>query len=701
VLFGVSGATYGQSAYIAGSVSFPLAGIASTDDTGPNQTGNAVNYTSMVIQSYAGTGGGAVQPNGSIIGDGDPYIIGTLGYVIPTSAHGSAASTTAFYYSPSTGLNLFGQFSTSSSLNYQDSTGTTSYNGITNQPLYFHTAALAGENTSGQIAGYQSVEAPDSSSTLLLGRHGYLYNVSSNTYAGLGLTSITPGATGASYGLNFNYSNNTGLNGGVSSGTYRFTTTVSIDNAGDASGTSSRYFSYGGITSNVSTSSASLGTSCFFYSLGTGNVETGLYNSSGGVGYSYQKTFSDLPGYVGSGGTGTYAVNSDKGANGGYEIGTVTPYIDNGNGSGTSLGTDGWVFNSHLATPATTAIGMYQSGQTLGISGFPSLTPSYSYAVTSSVNSVSSVSRSTAISALNASGLVGGTSKYYNGSSSALGTVAWTYNTTTTSYQQVGLTSNGFASGGTSSFVNLSAAMSSGISFINNRGDVVGTSTEYLSSQPGGTGSTGTTTVAWYVPAGQTAAIPVPGPSDPYHTVTSATLGSYLSDSISFINNTGLIGGTSTRYTPGTTTSLGTDSWIYDEASGHYYILDPYYQSTTPFSSTISYISDTGVVTGSYTLNNGPSKAFYWNEADANFIDLTTDTPQTDVNTNSFSQAYSYNPSNNSVFALGQYLLSNNTAFTPGGGVEFITVPEPASLAIAGASMLVVGLGRRRRPRQV
>jgi len=678
-LAGLAVPAFGQY-QIAGSVSFPPSpGLPGTDDTGPNGTGNAVDYTSMVIQSYSAP---AVvdTPNGSIQGEGSPYIVGTLSFVIPEGAHGSSSTTTAFAYSPTLGFEYFGQFSGSSSLNYQDSAGTTSLNGITNQPLYFHTSNLSGENASGQAIGYDSIEATDSASNSVLGRHAFMYNISSNTYASLGLTGVGIGSTGASYGLNFNYSN---VNAGTSQGTYAFSTAIGVDNLGDASGTSQRYFAFGGAYQSSASSSGSLGQSTWFYNGSTGmTTETGLY----GPGYSYTKT-------VGTG-SGTFASNTDKGVDGGYEIGYVQPYIDNGNGTGTAVGSslgEAWEYNS--VTNTTTPISLYQSGQTPNIAGFGGSyggTPlSYSYNVTS--GSVTASARGVFLQALNSHGQVGAYSNYYNGTSSSKGQIAWIYTPGATSqYQQVGLTTNGFASNGTSSFVNLTASQISSVSYLNDAGMSVGTSTEYLSSAPGGTGSTGTTTVAWLTPPGGTS-VQI-GPSDPAHTAVSATLGSYLSDSITELTNSGLVGGTSPRFTPGTTTQVGTDSWVYDSKTGQYYILDP-----NAFTSSITYLSETGVAVGEYKATSTQSyfQAFEWSESTDVFVDLTSFTNETDPNITEMTNAFSYNPTTGAIFTTAQY-ISNGTVQSPGGGIA-VLVPEPASLTLVTGFAVMSCLGRRRR----
>ncbi len=686
---------------IAGSYSFGPNGNPGTDDTGPNQTGNAVVDSSALFQSY-GAPAQAVVPGSYIQGAGSPYAIGTVGSKIQTGTGfqgpSYTTSTTAFYYSPTTGFNYFGQYNTSTNIQYVDTGATTNYSTGSPSATFVstdsHYVSLSAENAVGQAVGSEQINSLDSKTNGIDGQHAFLFTIPTNTGTGLGLTSLSVGSTGASYAVNFNYSN---ISSTTSQATYEYSSAVGIDNLGDASGQSSRYFAYGGDYQSTTPSlTGTLGTSAFFYNSKTQtSVETGLY----GPGYSYQKTIASLSG-LNDGGTGTYASNTDRGINNGYQVGTVTPYIDNGNSTGTSLGTEGWTYSP---ATGTTPVSLYQSGLTPNIAGFGTSyngsALSYSYAVTSSVNSATGNYRSTTITALNASGLVGGNSSYYAaGSTSAKGTDSWIYTPATQSYQQVGLLTNGFASGGTSSFVNLSAQRSSNIAYINAGGASVGTSTEYLSSGPGGAGSTGTTTVSWFTPAGGSS-IQI-GPTDANHTAVSSTLGSYVNDSVTIVTDTGYVAGSATRYLANSTTTNGTDAWVYNSNTGELDILDPNPNSTTAFTSQISYLAPNGIAVGEYKVgSNGYYQAFAWS-AYSGFIDLTSDTPETDPNITELTDAISYNPVTGTIITTGQY-VSGGVAETPGGGVAYLTgapiaVPEPASLAVIGG-LAAAGLLRRRR----
>ena len=210
--------------------------------------------------------------------------------------------------------------------------------------------------------GYEGIQATERASSGTLGRTPSRSTSRHNTAMSLGLTSMAIDSTGASYSVNFNYSN---VNSGTSQGTYRSSLPFSIDSQGDVSGESQRYFAFGGATLASSPGgSGSLGVSCWYYNAASGTTSiSGLY----GPGYSYQKNVS-------SGslvGTGTFASQIDAGVNGQYEVGRASLYVDNGNGTGTTVsGFEAWEYNA--ATNTTTPISLYQSGMTPNVAGFGS-----------------------------------------------------------------------------------------------------------------------------------------------------------------------------------------------------------------------------------------------------------------------------------------------------------------------------------------
>jgi hypothetical protein len=144
----------------------------------------------------------------------------------------------------------------------------------------------------------------------------------------------------------------------------------------------------------------------------------------------------------------------------------------------------------------------------------------------------------------------------------------------------------------------------------------------------------------------------------------------------------------------------GTDAWIYNTITGQYSILDPNPDSTTNFSSQISYLAPNGVAVGEYKSGTETyEQAFVWSPL-LGFEDLTSMTSMSDPNITQLTDAYSYNPATGQIFTTGQYVSGGNVE-TPGGGVAvlngpIVPVPEPASVALVGG-LAGIELLRRRR----
>jgi hypothetical protein len=667
---GLTGQSYGQYTFV-NTAQLPYAG---TDDTAAGGGGVAMTYGTDYINNYLAYPN-VTLPSAYLPGAGAPYVVTGLDSTI-LLAHSSVNTYTTAYLDNSGGVNYFGQYSPSTTLQYVDSGATyqTSSGTPPNvvysplMPEYYHAGYVTAENSQGVVAAYEGIEAPDSSGSGTLGRNAFLFNIPTGTYTTLGLTGLTPSSSGASYAINFNYSN---VNSGTTSATYQSSTVYNVDNAGNSSGTTNRYFAYGGAT-QTSNPGNQLGVSTWFYNASNGSTtETGEY----GTGYSYQKTFTGT-----GGGTGTYASNTDYGTKGGYEVGTVTPYVDLGGGSATSLGTEVWEYSA--ATNTTTPISLYQSGQTPSVSGVSSFNGnplSFSY---NASGQTASTARSSKVLALNASGLVGGYSSYYAGTSSAKGQISWVYNPHSTSYTPVGLTANGFASGGNQSFVNTSATAStissSTISAINAAGATAGTSTQFLSTLPSGAGTVSTNTVAWYTPANSSASVQI-GPNDSEHLAVASAY-SYITDSVLTLSDSGLVAGSATRYVPGTTTTNGSDAFVYDANSGQTLVLDPNSSSSGYFSSTISYLAPNGVAVGTYkNSSSGTAHAFIWS-AYSGFTDLSNATTGygsgVAANVSLITNAYSYDPASGKIFVQANY-LNNGTLFFGSNGVDAVIKGTP------------------------
>jgi hypothetical protein len=682
VSFGLIGAS--RASIITTVVSVPLTASDGTPANNQIQYGVAANGAAYLptIQTNLSL----ANPNGSSQGAGTAFLVGTLNEAIGTSAHSSSSTMTAFAYSPTTPFTLFGQYDPTTTAMYQNTAQTTSYNGITNQPLYQHNASIAGVGAGGDVAAYEGIQATDNANLSPLGQHAFKYNIFSGNYTSLGLTGID--STGAAFAFPFTYTN---TSSNVVTATYSTSQSTNVDNQGDTIGTTARDYNFGGTVQSSSSVSGALGTSVWFNSPGTGTIQVGMTTS----GYTYQKTVTGVG--VTTGTTGTYIANSAYGVRNGFGIGTVTPYLDNGNGTGASLGTDGWEYSS--TANSNTALGLYFSNLTPIVAG---TTYSYSYPVTGTLTTGSG--RSSQLKALNNVGQVGGTSPYYAGTSSSKGTDAWIYTPGASQpYQQVGLISNGFPAG-TSSFVSTTGGRTSAIQFLNNSGASTGTSTEYLSSAPNYTGNTTTVTIPWFTPAGGTAqAI---GLTDTNHTYVNTTTSlSYQSNFISELTDSGLVGGTSTRYIPGTTTTEGSDAWIWNSKTNNYTILDPSTaapSATNYFSSSISYLNEAGDAVGTFTnASGGQSYAFLYTPQ-SGFVDLT--------NSSAISAELAAYPGGpailTSAFSIdeaGHTIYANLATQNPitlaysNSAIVALAVPEPATVSLLTAFGATVALRRRRR----
>ena len=255
-------------------------------------------------------------------------------------------------------------------------------------------------------------------------------------------------------------------------------------------------------------------------------------------------------------------------------------------------------------------------------------------------------------------------------------------------------------------------------------GGVAGYSTRYSTNNA----TTSAGTDAWYYdPAhGVTSTIQVglTTPTSEYQ-FTPGSGNIVESSTITALNNTGMVGGTSIRFPTGTGSSAnnGYDAWVYDSATNKTYNVDPN-TSSTPSSqatftySTISFISDTGLALGyDYnSTNNGSGsttsyKLFDWHLT-YDSSDGENDTPDfqylsTAVDPASFSagnwsklfDSLGYGSSqtaSGNLIGLGQLSTEDSSSYVPFVLTPESAVPEPASLSVLAAGGLM--LLRRRRP---
>lgn len=566
-----------------------------------------------------------------------PYtspIIGTL-----TNAAGTV--TTAFAYDPTNGFRLVGEYTNTSAGGHL--------------PVPTVSALVTGANAAGQVIGVSQRNNVLSATAGVFGSDAWVT-------AANGTTSLV--------GLYSTYYY-TKTVAGVGTSTFSASTPNYISSNGYIAGISTRYL--GTTTSSVSTG----GTAAWVYN-GTTNTEIGLT----GVGNSYVAT------------AGTTYNESVFGINSAGQVaGQATNYFDKSNGTATNLGTDGWVYYGG----STTAVGLYWSGNTPTISGFSGFSYGFAVAGTGSLPS-NSQSRTTNVAGFNSAGQVVGYSSYYSGST-AVGQDAFVYTPTSATggtYFLVGLT-NGFAGNtavgkplGTVGYVSPTGARSTTDKLINNSGATAGSSTFYMVTNTV-TGATSTGNAAWYADAtGNTVRI---GLTDGIHVNPQASSFSAVTE----MTNSGFVAGYSPRFNSAGT-GIGQDAWVYDSSTGLSYPADPVDEAslTAYTSSTINYLSESGVAVGYYSLvSGGANYAFLWSEA-LGFVDLGSSISPTlsAAGYQSLIQGYFANGAGTTIYA------TENSSGTPNTINSLVVlsevVPEPASLSLFGLGAAGLLLRRRR-----
>jgi hypothetical protein len=222
---------------------------------------------------------------------------------------------------------------------------------------------------------------------------------------------------------------------------------------------------------------------------------------------------------------------------------------------------------------------------------------------------------------------------------------------------------------------------------------------------------------------------------DPSHGITTSTLigltganyeftpagatNNYRSSTITAISQTGLVGGTTVRLPTGTGLSAngGTAAWVYSAATNTTYKVDPTdssYAAGTKFTSTIVYISDSGVAIGwddpGFSGGTPPiysQRLFEWYLAydsatgmndipTFSYLNVLVD-PASFTNWAGLYSTIGYAPSltaSGSIVGYGGLTSDNSSSYVP-FVISPISVPEPTWLGMLLPSTL--GLLRRRR----
>jgi hypothetical protein len=284
------------------------------------------------------------------------------------------------------------------------------------------------------------------------------------------------------------------------------------------------------------------------------------------------------------------------------------------------------------------------------------------------------------------------------------GQSAWRYQDGTANTLRIGLTGGEFSNtnGTESSSI---ATPTATFNPVNAVGDVVGTSLRY--STEAGQASTGK--AAWFFDHTTVDTTPtteriglIGGAYDGSRTDNGVA--QVLQDStVSFLNNFGQAAGTSVRYVSNTATTNGQGGWFFDGDQTFELVFS---QTSAGLAQTnVSFLSDTGVVLGTYTKYAGDDSvigtfAFLWDSTITNpaqrFYELG-DLVEGGLSANGWATLNNVIKMSDSGRIIGSGILANESG---GGGMQFVLtpVPEPAGVALLAATGVLM-LPRRRRSR--
>jgi hypothetical protein len=647
------GPAFAQQYQLNPAVTLPL---TSTDGTA---AATPTTYTTLSSLTQIPRANNPNGPFGSMI----------VGSLIGTTNNAAAASVgTAFAFDPVNGFRLIGKYTV------------TSKGGHTNPNV----RAI---NNVGQVVGTSPINSTLSSdSNSLLGTDTWLYSTSDGSNISLGLT-----------GPNFSYTKTVPANGTVTpvgfSAPFSTSNPSFLNNLGQVVGTTNRFAG-----DSMPTPSTSLGTSAWLYSptSATPITEVGLLDSN----HEYN--------FVSGGTSGRFSTNSVAGfTDTGYMMGSATAFYDVGNGTGTNLGSDGWVSNGST----TTGIGLYLRGIAPDIqSGVPDTYHYYQTPTTGTLGTTPATSqtRGSTLVGINSAGQVIGTSQYYSATSNGFkGSDAFVYSIPNGTYRQLGFFSNGFTGSappvGATSYVSTTGNRTSTPAYINAGGQIVGTSTQYIYYNQNNVSTVSSGQVAWIDGGTGPTRIGLFGQvGDPSTRHVNPQTG-VTSASITNLTDSGLVGGFSSRYylaSNGTGTQYGQDAWVYNSNTGAISMVAPAAAlNDIFFSSSITYLSEDGYAVGQYSMtatqssSGAVARAFLWS-LDGGFVDLGT----------SLSPALTASGYQNLINGFYStsgggtlYASASNTVSTTINGIVTLTpaVPEPTSLAIVAG--VIPLLHRRRR----
>ncbi len=483
-------------------------------------------------------------------------------------------------------------------------------NGVTNESITFVGA-------SGVVVG-TAQRYKNSTSTSTIGINSFYYDPSTQTNNIIGL--VTPYSSTAP--------SNTEADGAQGS-TVRF-----LSSTGIAVGTSAIYNS----TANATGGSAFLGNTTFLYTPGGTSVQIGLFDTetSGVEHVKSTGSIANSPAAMNT--SGVVVGNSSRyDATYAYSEGQDAWLYNPATGTTTAIGLTGGIYSNTAGSDpenqVSTIVLLNNNGQAAGYaSKFDGTSGNQAFVYDPSTGTTPV-------------GLANGTYNYYSSlinsaskinntlvtgtctTSTYAGTTAFVYNfaSKTTTPVALDFTQTPAGANGTLSYTGTSnTTFSSSISAINNAGQAIGSQTLYLSSTGASPGTSAGSDAFFFdgtntVPIGLTDAAHT---ANPAASVFNGHYYSYVarSNSASYLNDAGQVAGSATLYTQTTaangtvsSTSIGSNAWVYTAAAGTHIIglTSSLYTSATTGgqSSTVNFQNASSLIVGTSTryYSNGTS----------------------------------------------------------------------------------------------
>jgi hypothetical protein len=365
----------------------------------------------------------------------------------------------------------------------------------------------------------------------------------------------------------------------------------------------------------------------------------------------------------GNGSNGEKLSKVEQFNNGGFATGFSTRY----NGADTA-GQSAWVYSSSLGNQQ---VGLFDDEHTgtnnLGVTNYQSSTALF----------------------LSSTGKVAGTSERFSATNAPAGKSAWLYFSGAAS-QHIG-------------FFDAQHTRDDGFRdstpvAINDAGQVVGESTRYKTGQAANWGTT-----AWLqMPgAGTPPAIRI-GLTDFNHTRSPGT-DDYQESHVQFLNSVGQAAGFSARFN-GNATSFGQSGWFYDDGLNQTFEITGSTRSDGFTNTVVTYLSDSGVAIGYYTLYSGAAtvgdRAFLWDFNTANDPGTPLDDRFYDLGAlvEGGLGANGWAALNRAIEMSTLGHIRGQGTITDGTNLPYLLtpVPEPTGVALLAVTAIAV-LPRRRR----